>query len=728
MLEFLVAWGVANVSGFVFKAILEALAKSGAETLEGYVKDFFGVCIKDQIDLAKNISFKNAFGKAVKEFLSLVQQDLEDNIDQVDEILEYQDNLEIFIRKPDILKQLGIPFQKALGKTLDDLEIINTQLLIETWNDLNLKPLPQDFNWQKVIERYTKKVDYILQDSDELRKLLDSQNVSRLRQAAEENQPFSPDFDFRRYQKGLQQAYSKLNLDSLDTDGYKYRLDLWNIFVPQTLNEEETTTPNNISVSNIFNETQNYQYTVILGNPGSGKSTLAQYKALEWARINSSNLEIQELPLLIELRKYIKNLPSRKGFLEYFAHGSGVKGGNLNQRELHKWLSNYRSIVIFDGLDEVLDRAEREKIAIDITTFTNTYPKARVLVTSRVIGYKQQRHIFTSANFRHFMLQDLDMNQINSFVSQWHKLAFDDQDEGNRKRDRLLDSIRTIRTFRELAGNPLLLTMMAILNRNEKLPRDRITLYENASKLLVQKWDEEAKLLSSQITLEYRDKQEILEHIAFKIQTSPNFNGNILIIDEKTLDSIITDCLDSKRIVNAYLTAQELRRQLTNRSFILCFFGGDTYGFVHRTFLEYFCALYFIREYESERNISIDQLKEQVVIRQWLNDAWREVIILIIGKLSAKFAAELIDCLIDQNGQEHQFENLILASECLRQVRQRNNDRCQMTDNKLLDALKKLIENQPDITEETRNRLIAAIKATWENDSDTLQWLADLAP
>jgi hypothetical protein len=548
MLEFLVAWGLANVAGFVFKSILEEFAKLGAAALEDYVKDFFGVCIKDQIDLAKEISFKNAFGKAVKEFLGLVQQELEDHDIELDKIAEYQFSLEKFIKNKKVIQQLGIPFQKALGNNLDDLEIIDTGLLIKTWNDLNLKPLPQNFNWQQVIKRYTKKVDYILQDSDELRKLLDSQNLSRLRWAAEENQPVSPDFDFRRYQKGLQQAYSKLNLDSLDTEGYKYRLDLWNIFMPQTIEEEETKTANIISVSNIFNETQNYQYTVILGNPGSGKSTLAQYKALAWARINSSNLETQELPLLIELRQYIQNLPTlqQKGFLEYFAHGSGVKGGNLNRIKLDEWLRNCSSIVIFDGLDEVLDPAEREKIAIDITTFTNTYPKARVLVTSRVIGYKQQRHIFTSANFRHFMLQDLDMNQINSFVIQWHKLAFDDQDEGNRKRDRLLDCIYNNRRFNELAGNPLLLTMMAILNRHEKLPRDRATLYESASKLLVQKWEQEAKLLSPQTILEYRDKQEILEHIAFNIQTSPTFIGNNLIINEKTLDSIITDCLDSK--------------------------------------------------------------------------------------------------------------------------------------------------------------------------------------
>lgn len=44
---------------------------------------------------------------------------------------------------------------------------------------------------------------------------------------------------------------------------------------------------------------------------------------------------------------------------------------------------------MFDGLDEVLDAQERENVVIDMINFTQTYPQARVLVTSRVIGYEQ---------------------------------------------------------------------------------------------------------------------------------------------------------------------------------------------------------------------------------------------------------------------------------------------------------------------------------------------------
>ncbi|MCZ0902160.1 NTPase, partial [Microcoleus sp. HI-ES] len=59
--------------------------------------------------------------------------------------------------------------------------------------------------------------------------------------------------------------------------------------------------------------------------------------------------------------------------------------------------------------------------------------------------------------------------------------------------ERLQQAIAASNSIRELAGNPLLLTMMAILNRNQELPRFRAKLYEEASKVLLHKWDFEVK-------------------------------------------------------------------------------------------------------------------------------------------------------------------------------------------------------------------------------------------
>jgi predicted NACHT family NTPase len=127
------------------------------------------------------------------------------------------------------------------------------------------------------------------------------------------------------------------------------------------------------------------RYIVILGDPGSGKSTLLQYIALNWARTPLNNVISQPIPLLIELRSYSRDRTSGqcKDFLEFFHKGSVIC--RLNQHELHEWLKAGKVLVLFDGLDEVFDPAQREEVITDIHRFTNDYPNVRVIVTSRIV-------------------------------------------------------------------------------------------------------------------------------------------------------------------------------------------------------------------------------------------------------------------------------------------------------------------------------------------------------
>ncbi|WP_293338236.1 NACHT domain-containing NTPase [Microcoleus sp. CAWBG58] len=711
-MEWLVLWGVQNFAGFIFSEVVGKLAQSA---LEDYVKDFFKASIKDLVGLAKEKPLTVAFGKGITEFLYIAQGELEDAEDDGAEIdnvpiLQYQDSLEKFLQDKSVLATLGQPFNKALGTTsATDGDFFDIGLLAQKWNDLNLQHLPDEFNWQKVGKRYTKKVTAIVRESDELRKLLDSQNLAGIRTSLAQSLPISPNFDFIRYQEGLKNAYGKLKLDSLDTSGCNYSLQLWNIFVPQNV-EENTNSVQPITILDLINgDEQNYKYTVILGRPGSGKSTLTQYKALEWARVPVISLPLQELPLLIELRNYIENRDKSQNFLHYLHQGSGVLGGTLNQHELDEWLKHSSSIVMFDGLDEVLDDRTRENVVIDIINFTTNYPKVRVLVTSRIVGYEQQRHRFQSADFHEFMLQDLNIDQITSFVTQWHKLAFEDRpDEGHRKCDRLLGSIDRYSAFQELAGNPLLLTMMTILNRFEELPRDRATLYERASELLLQRWDGSKNLQNSSPLpalvkdyLDYKRKQEMLRFVAHKMQDIANNSKPNLVIAQKVLDERLTEYLESEKISESKLVATALRKDLTARSFILCFLGGDTYGFVHRTFLEYFCAWHFVVGFQEKQDISLEKLKETVFGIRWHDSSWHEVLSLIVSKLNVRFSQEIIEYLLEQDGTLNNFSNLFLAAKCCEDMRDFR--QIPETQNRLVEKLQSVVDSQAGVSDETRN-------------------------
>jgi predicted NACHT family NTPase len=538
MLDWLAVWGVTSAVGLVFKPILEDLAK---DATKDWAKDLIKGCLTNVVQLPSKEPIDIAAGKALKEFLQLVQDELEDADLSEAELKKYIKPLKQFIKDKSVREILGSAFR-------DDCQVLDAAMLAKSWNRLNLLSLPDKFEWKQVGKRYLKKVKAIIRESDELRAILDSQKLEGIEQNTKELAGIVPEFDLRRYQEGLREKYANLNLDSLDTTVYDYRekLKVWQVFVAQNVRECQEYLPqvyeipkehqkrlresNELevefdpeewerykqvyyqqsvrSVLDVVNDLQSDRlppqpplargeqdlvtfnnrkeqdsstvpplnkgglggvnagcnYIVILGDPGSGKSMLLQYLALNWARTPLNNVISQPIPLLIELRSYSRDRISGKckDFLEFCHNGNVIC--RLNQHQLHEQLKAGKVLVMFDGLDEVFDPVQREEVITDIHRFTNDYPKVRVIVTSRIIGYKPQR--LRDAQFRHFMLQDLESEQIQDFIYRWHELTFTDEADKVRKRERLQQAINTSKAIGELAGNPLLLTMMARRPRN----------------------------------------------------------------------------------------------------------------------------------------------------------------------------------------------------------------------------------------------------------------------
>ena len=696
MLDWLAVWGVTSAVGLVFKPILEDLAK---DATKDWAKDLMKDSLKNVLRLPSKEPVDIAAGKALKEFLQLVQDELEDaEISEV-ELKQYIKPLKQFIQDKSVKEVLGSAFK-------DDCQVLDAATLAKTWNHLNLLPLPDEFDWKQVGRRYLKKVKAIIRESDELRAILDSQKLEGIEKNTKELAGIVPEFDLSRYQEGLQERYANLNLDSLDTTVYDYRekLKVWQVFVAQNVRECQEYLPqvyeipkeyqkrlrqsNELeaefnpqewerykqvyyqqpvrSVLDIVNEPQTYPYVVILGDPGSGKSILLQYIALNWARTPLNNIISQPIPLLIELRSYMRDRNSGqcKDFLEFCHKGNVIC--RLNQHQLHEQLKAGKVLVMFDGLDEVFDPAQREEVITDIHRFTNDYPNVRVIVTSRIIGYKPQR--LKDAQFRHFMLQDLESEQIQDFIYRWHELTFTDEADKVRKRERLQQAINTSKAIGELAGNPLLLTMMAILNRNQELPRDRPELYNQASRVLLHQWDVEQKLLENpridSVAIDYKDKQAMLRQVAYHMQAAEKgLAGNLIRGDD--LEKILTGYLKSIEVSEARTVARLLIAQLRSRNFILCFLGADSYGFVHRTFLEYFCACEFVEWFGKrglEGGLTLEELKTEVFGKHWQDESWHEVLRLIVGMIDTSFAGEIIDYLMWQLDEAEKFTNLFIAA------------------------------------------------------------------
>jgi hypothetical protein len=410
--------------------------------------------------------------------------------------------------------------------------------------------------------------------------------------------------------------------------------------------------------------------------------------------------------------------------------------GQLDQRELDAALKHGSAIFLLDGLDEIFDPEVRKEVASQLVRFCVRYPNARFLVTSRIIGYDLVASILRDAGFQHYLLQELDEEQQNRFLTRWHELAYPENHERAEKLNRLRTSINNVAAIRELAGNPLLLTLMALLNRHQELPRDRNELYEQASRILLQQWDATKALkddpLLAEYSLDYKDKQAILRAVALRMQTeAEGLAGNLLA--ETDLEDTLIAHLNVQGYDKARPLAVRLIRQLRERNFILCLLGDDYFAFVHRTFLEFFCAWAWVWRFEKEKSLTFEQLEQQTFVAHWADEKWHEVLRLIAARLEPRFAEQLILNLLDRKDSTYRFINVFLAAKCYTDLR--NPGAFGALSERLEHELKALTQielpfyyeeydEETRLAAEVRGEAVRAIGACWPMPQ-TRQWLLD---
>jgi DNA-binding CsgD family transcriptional regulator len=488
-----------------------------------------------------------------------------------------------------------------------------------------------------------------------------------------------PKFDFDAYQEAVCKRYRHLRLETLSADQTHYQdIELQSVFISQDVRNcqqwlpealqgpKELTHPNSESVEVLqlreFRQHEEFRrqplqnvlevlrdaeqrLCVILGDPGAGKSSLAMVELLEWATSHSA-LD-HSLPVFIELRHYHRNCEG-KDFLQYLEQSNDLLFC-FPTTFLRARLEEGTASILFDGLDEVFDSDDREQVANQIAQLAGKFKKARLVVTSRLIGYP--RRILRDAGFQHWLLQDFDDSKVERFLGNWCSVAVREESNRQRVHERINMAVQ-VTAIRELAGNPLLLTMMAMLARQSDLPRDQFTLYQRCSELLLELWDTEKALVSriirlgENIIIDTKDKQTILRRLAWRMQNDlAGRRGNL--VARSTLEEIMHEALT--RIVDEGSRREVTKlviNQLRERNFILCHLGGEFYAFVHRGFLEYFCAEEIRNLVARQPSVAVEGLKV-IFGRHWREDAWREVLVLTANALEPTVADEVLAPLVD---------------------------------------------------------------------------------
>ena len=419
-----------------------------------------------------------------------------------------------------------------------------------------------------------------------------------------------------------------------------------------------------------------YPHLILLGNPGSGKTTFVRYVASELAQGVTANLQWLEyealpdepksrqardddqkkgigriwgreglIPLYLEMRDFARtpfNCRSPLALWEYAAAQLAKDGLQDALPALRRQAQAGRVLWLLDGVDEV-PIAQRKEIWQAIGAMHDgVYGGCPWLATCRVLSFKDDEapprsHVTT--------LQPLNPAQIERFIERWYEALVGQGQKSKAEGEALGRQLRhAARTnLRELAPNPMLLTIMALVQTYRgTLPDERAKLYQACVETLLVRWQQhkdgvDAPTVAASLGVSHTQLEELLAEIAWVAHSkAPERQDSADISEEELIQ------LARKALGGSYAKAELFVEYTERRAHLLVGKGGEGerfYSFPHRTFQEYLAACHLA---------SVRRFGRQAPKLASQGDMWWEVLALATGELvfnrsSWEYALEVVE-------------------------------------------------------------------------------------
>ncbi|MET9807717.1 NACHT domain-containing protein [Streptomyces halstedii] len=385
-----------------------------------------------------------------------------------------------------------------------------------------------------------------------------------------------------RYRNHVQEEFGKIEPPDFER---RRRVPIDNLYVTPEITELVTPPPPAIDVWELG---RTIDRTVLLGDPGGGKTTASKV-LMHW----HASGDDRAIPFLVTLRDFASQDPPERSVLSHVEHNLDIIYQCPPPEGLVSRLFLAGSaLVIFDGLDELIDTARRSEVTTIVERFCTEYPMVKVLVTSRLVGYDQAR--LDDQYFVRYRVGGFDDVRVNEYVRKWFS-----QEDGfsNEEAESLTESFMSeSSSVADLRSNPLMLALMCILYRGEgSIPQNRPEVYEQCASLLFRKWDARRR-----IHTELRARPHVepaLRHLAYWLFSRQDAESAV------TRGSLIRETASflHERGFESAEEAQEAAEEFVDfckgRAWVFSDAGttarGEAlYTFTHRTFLEYFAAAY----------------------------------------------------------------------------------------------------------------------------------------
>jgi hypothetical protein len=410
-----------------------------------------------------------------------------------------------------------------------------------------------------------------------------------------------------RYRRQVEVQHGSLEAPDFER---RRRFLVTKLYVEPTIKPLDTNDVSSLLTLSEFDNVINH--TVLLGNPGSGKTA-----ACNVIMYRHATRQDQPVPFLVTLRDFANTGTLVRSVIGYIEHQLEIfyqcppPAGAIESL-----MADGKALVVFDGLDELLDPVLREDVTSIIELFCADFPRTPVLVTSRVAGYGQAE--LDPGRFARYQIIEFGEDQVAQYVRNWFAEAGDiSSEEASERAD---EFYRDSSIIPDLRVNPLMLGLMCVVYRGEDfLPRNRVEIYEACVNLLLRKWDARRRI---QIHLRAGHLLEpTLRHIAWRLFTRDPVNPFVTEHELLAETSAFVGDRGFEHAADAAEAASDLLEFIRGRAWVFANVGTSStgellYAFTNRAFLEYFAAAYLAYASDSPESLARN-LMPRIIRQDW---------------------------------------------------------------------------------------------------------------
>ncbi|MEO0458005.1 MAG: NACHT domain-containing protein, partial [Cyanobacteria bacterium P01_A01_bin.114] len=381
---------------------------------------------------------------------------------------------------------------------------------------------------------------------------------------------------------------------------------------------------------------------MILGRPGAGKTTFLKYVAISCVQ---NRLFQEYVPIFVSLRNF-----SEKGeqisLIDYIV--DELSYAHIEFEEIDKLLGYTRVIFLLDGLDEVKDACSHH-VLNEIRLLSQKFPKNRFLITCRLAA---QDYVFEG--FTEVEIADFNQEQVEAFADNWFSIKKDPL-----KAKRIISHLESNKRLRELATNPLLLTLLCLVFEDSgDFPSNRAELYQEGLDVLLKKWDASRNIERAQAyqKMSRQRKEDLLSSIAFSTFERNDYFFKRRYVEEEIrnyIQNLPDSMIDSE---NLEPDCQAILRSIESQHGLIVERAKGIYSFSHLTFHEFFTSrkIALSSDPKSQHKALIS------LVSNITEKRWREVFLLVVGMLHnadylLKFMKARIDSLLVESPKIQRF-------------------------------------------------------------------------